>query len=193
MKTILITIVATLLGAVLGMYAFAASGVYDVAADRPHSAWMQSVLQTIRTHSIDKRAADIAVPPLDSPARLAEGAEHYSAMCTGCHLAPGMSNTELREGLLPQPPDLSRAEIDPAEAFWVIKHGIKATAMPAWGKSHDDEAIWNLVAFVRHLPRMTPEAYRAATSSIQSQDAPAPQTEHAHEHGHEHSHDDHEH
>jgi len=76
MKTILITIVATLLGAVLGMYAFAASGVYDVAADRPHSAWMQSVLQTIRTHSIDKRAADIAVPPLDSPARLAEGAEH---------------------------------------------------------------------------------------------------------------------
>ena len=44
-------------------------------------------------------------------------------------------------------------------AFWIIKHGIKMSAMPAWGKTLDDAAIWDLVAFVRKLPEMTPETY----------------------------------
>ncbi|MHB8721984.1 MAG: c-type cytochrome [Steroidobacteraceae bacterium] len=44
-----------------------------------------------------------------------------------------------------------------APAFWIIKHGIKMSAMPAWGKSLDDAAIWDIVAFVRQLPQMTPD------------------------------------
>ena len=45
-------------------------------------------------------------------------------------------------------------------AFWIIKHGIKMSAMPAWGKTLDDEAIWDVVAFVRKMPNLTPEDYR---------------------------------
>ncbi len=194
MKTIVLSVVATLSVSILGLYAFAASGLYDVAADRPHTPWMQYVLQTIRTRSIATRSADIIVPQLDDPNRVSEGAEHYAAMCTGCHLAPGLRDTELRQGLLPQPPNLSRQEVDPAQAFWIIKHGIKATAMPAWGKSHDDEAIWNLVAFVQQLPKMTPEQYRVATATP-TREGPAPQEDHPHEHphAHEYSGDSHEH
>jgi mono/diheme cytochrome c family protein len=83
-------------------------------------------------------------------------------MCTSCHLAPGLAQTELRQGLYPQPPDLSKHGVhDPAEAFWVIKHGVKLTAMPAWGRSHDDAAIWDMVAFVRQLPAMDQAAFEA--------------------------------
>jgi hypothetical protein len=45
-------------------------------------------------------------------------------------------------------------------AFWIVKHGVKMSAMPAWGKTLDDEAIWDVVAFVRTMPDMTPETYQ---------------------------------
>lgn len=143
-----------------------ASGAYDIGADAPHWSITQRAIELLRDRSIAQHAQSIAVPDLSDPKRLAEGAEHYAAMCTGCHLAPGQSDSELRRGLYPMPPNLSQAgTLDPAQAFWVIKHGVKLTAMPAWGKSHDDAAIWNLVAFVRQLPRMTPEQYQQATAN----------------------------
>lgn len=147
-----------------GCALFVWSGVYDVAADRPHMAFTHMLLETMRDRSIAVRAKAIEAQNLDDPARIAEGAEHYAAMCADCHLAPGIGSTEIRTGLYPQSPDLAEHGIhDPAQAFWVIKHGVKATAMPAWGKTHSDEEIWNLVAFVRGLPRMSPQEYRTMT------------------------------
>jgi mono/diheme cytochrome c family protein len=52
---------------------------------------------------------------------------------------------------------------DGRRAFWIIKHGIKMSAMPAWSKALDDEAIWDVVSFVRRMPDMTPETYRELT------------------------------
>ena len=192
MKRALLTAAGTILVLVLGAGLFVASGLYDIGADRPHTRWMFAVLDTLRERSVAGRARNIQVPPLKSAERLAEGAEHYSAMCTECHLAPGMPDTALRQGLMPKPPDLSQSKIDPAEAFWVIKHGIKATAMPAWGKTHDDEEIWNLVAFVEQLPMMSPEQYRAATRAAVSEHGSMPEDEdgRAQEHDHGHAHAD---
>ncbi len=51
------------------------------------------------------------------------------------------------------------------EQFWIVKHGIKMTAMPAWGKTHTDEELWDVVAFVSRLPKMTPEAFQDYTSA----------------------------
>jgi ketosteroid isomerase-like protein len=60
------------------------------------------------------------------------------------------------------PPDLTTlANDDPKRSFWIIKHGIKMSAMPAWGKTHTDEQIWNMVAFLQKLPGMTPAQYAA--------------------------------
>lgn len=153
-----------LIGSVAGAFAvaFVYFGVFDVAADTPHSAIVYAVMETVRDRSIAMRVEDIPASPLDDPKLIAEGAEHYDAMCIGCHLAPGLKQSELREGLYPQPPDLT-APIDasPAEMFWVIKHSIKMSAMPAWGKTHDDQSIWGLVAFLRKLPELTAEQYQA--------------------------------
>jgi mono/diheme cytochrome c family protein len=178
-----------LLLALLGAAAFVYSGAFDVAADVPHSSLVYQLLDTARQRSIATRASGIAVPPLDDPQRIATGAEHYPEMCAGCHLAPGMRESELRNGLYPAPPDFTqRNNLDPAQMFWAIKHGIKLTAMPAWGKSHDDAAIWGLVAFVKKLPELTPQQYEQATSTTGAH--------HHHEHADDHSGDaqsDHEH
>ena len=139
---------------------FVWSGSYNIGADSPHLPITLKVINNLRDHSTKAHSRGIKVPNLDNPAMIAEGAEHYSSMCTGCHLAPGMAETEIRAGLYPLPPDLSKDGIDdPAEAFWIIKHGIKMTGMAAWGKTHTDEQIWNMVAFIRKLPTMTPGQY----------------------------------
>ena len=147
-----------LIGVGLGIWVW--SGQYDIGADSPHWKLTRQAIAALRERSIDTRAARIRVPGLDDPALVAEGAEHYSEMCTGCHLAPGMDESELREGLYPKPPNLTRFAPDPAEAFWVIKHGIKLTAMPAWGKTHSDQKIWAMVAYLQKQPTLSPTRYR---------------------------------
>ncbi len=144
------------------------TGVYNIGADTPHWPATSWIVATLRERSIGARAAGVAVPPLNDPIRIAEGARHYSAMCSGCHLAPGVEDSGIRAGLYPRPPDLARhvhgrdrgyAVPSAARQFWIIKHGIKLTAMPAWGTTHSDDAIWGLVAFLQVLPEMTPAYY----------------------------------
>jgi mono/diheme cytochrome c family protein len=179
------TVCVTLLALAVLALLFAYSGLYNVGADRPHTAPVEALLTLLRQRSIERRAARIAVPALDDPARVREGAEHYSAMCVDCHLAPGITVSEIRVGLLPHPPNLAQVSIDPGTAFWAIKHGIKASGMPAWGQTHDDEEIWNIVSFVHQLPHMTPDQYRAiTTAAVEDADAG---DEHHHEHGHAHA------
>ncbi len=146
----------------LGAAVFVRSGVYNMGADAPHAPLTLTLLEDLRDNATKAYSRDIAVPAdLDSPAHIAQGAQLYSTRCTGCHLAPGASQSELRTGLYPQPPDLSTDGIDDtAEAFWIIKHGIKMSAMPAWGKTHTDAEIWNLVAFLHKLPGMSPAQYQ---------------------------------
>jgi mono/diheme cytochrome c family protein len=102
-----------------------------------------------------------------------EGAEHYALMCQSCHGAPGYEDTELAQGLDPKAPHLSRArgsdKFEAGEAFWITKNGIMMTGMPAWGKTHSDDKIWDIVAFLKKLPELGPEEYNKLTSEVKSE------------------------
>jgi mono/diheme cytochrome c family protein len=154
---------------VVGIFgaAFIFFGVYNIAADAPHTRPVYMLLETLRDKSIAVRARNIAVPgDLASPQRIATGAGLYTEMCSGCHLGPGVEKTEISQGLYPPAPELAkRIDLSPAQQFWIIKHGIKLSAMPAWGKTHNDTLIWDMVAFVQRQPAMSPEAYKAAIAS----------------------------
>jgi mono/diheme cytochrome c family protein len=161
-KAVLLTGLATLVAAGI-LY----SGLINVGADDPHLAPVYALLNMARERSIAIRARGIVVPDLGNEAQIREGAGNYDSMCVGCHLSPGMAPTELSRNLYPAPPSLVRLGVDgdPAKAFWIIKHGIKATGMPAWGKSMADEHIWALVAFIERLPQLDPQSYRALVAS----------------------------
>jgi len=152
-----------IIGASLGVYA----GLYDVAADVPHTQPVFWLMTTARERSVAVRAKDIAVPSdLADPKRIASGAGQYAEMCSSCHLAPGMKRTEISRGLYPRAPELRRkGRLTPAEQFWVVKHGIKMTGMPAWGVTHDDEVLWDVVAFLRKLPDLSADQYQALVKS----------------------------
>jgi mono/diheme cytochrome c family protein/ketosteroid isomerase-like protein len=167
MKTVKIAgliLVAVVLFAAVGVY----SGVFNVAADDPHWGITVRVMETARERSIASHAKAITAPAnLDDAKLIASGAGEYAEMCVGCHLAPGMKDTEMRAGLYPQPPDLTSrgTQRSAAQQFWIVKHGLKMTGMPAWGLTHDDERIWSMVAFLQKLPELTPASYQALIAS----------------------------
>ena len=155
-----IAVVALLAILIAGGAVFVYSGIYNIGADDHHTRPVFAILQALRERSIHARSEHIVVPNLEDPQLILKGAGQYAAMCTDCHLKPGMSDSEIRPGLYPQPPNLSQVRVDPKDAFWIIKHGIKMSAMPAWGTSHEDPAIWSMVAFLQKLPDMTPQQYK---------------------------------
>ena len=168
-----LVVVASILAAIIAAAALAIySGAYNVAADIPHTRPVYWLLEIARERSIEVRAKDIAVPSnLSDAKRIESGAGQYAEMCAGCHLAPGMRRTEIARGLYPRAPELRRrAHSDPAEDFWVVKHGIKMTGMPAWGVTHSDELLWDVVAFLQTLPELTAEQYQALVKSAPSHD-----------------------
>lgn len=145
----------------IGAAVFVVSGVYNIGADDHHTKLVLAIIEELRERSIAARSDSIAVPQLEDPSKVAAGAIWYSTLCVGCHLAPGVTRSDLRKGLYPHPPNLAAEDTrDSRRAFWTIKHGIKMSAMPAWGTTLNDVAIWDIVAFVRQMPTMTAETYQ---------------------------------
>ncbi|MCE5994561.1 c-type cytochrome [Pseudomonas sp. KCA11] len=167
MKKTITTLVAAGAVASVAVLGAAYSGLVNVGADDPHFPAVHAFLAMARERSIAVRARDIEVPDLKDEALIRTGAGNYNAMCIGCHLAPGVENTELSQALYPSPPNLARSGIsgDPAAAFWIIKHGIKASGMPAWGKSMGDEYIWGIVAFLDQLPQLNAQQYKTMVTA----------------------------
>jgi mono/diheme cytochrome c family protein len=159
-KAALIVAVSLVLMAI-GAVVFIASGIYNIGADDHHTRIVLAVITQLRERSIDARASRITVPDLKDGSRVAGGAGYYAALCVGCHLAPGVTKSDLRPGLYPHPPNLAQQDVlDARKAFWIIKHGIKMSGMSAWGKTHSDDEIWNMVAFLQKLPKLTPGEYK---------------------------------
>lgn len=173
MMTSLKTLAVAAVLAVLGALAFLYSGLYPIGADNKHYKLTYWALETLRERSIARETQNIKVPPLDDPQLLLAGGQDYNDMCSGCHLQPGKTQSDFSIALYPQPPNLSLqpakglygdANDRAARHFWYIKHGIKASGMPAWGMTHTDERIWAMVAFIQKLPTLTPEQYQILTA-----------------------------
>lgn len=157
------------------------TGAVSVAADDPPPGWVEGLLHLAMERSVATRASAVSVPELNDPKLVAEGASHYNSMCVSCHGAPGVEPGEIASGLNPAPPKLaSVSNPDPAAWFWVTKHGVMMTGMPAWGGTHDDRSIWGMVALMTRFPKMTPAQYAALVTK-------ASESGHG-DHGHNHDH-----
>ena len=157
-------VAATLAVLAAGAGLFLVSGIYDIGADDHHTALVMAMITELRDRSIAVRVEELPLPPAGDAAHLAAGAKSYAAHCAGCHLAPGVNRSALSRGLYPHPPNLAQgAPSEARRAFWIVKHGIKMSAMPAWGKTLDDAEIADLVECVRALPAMSEEDYERMT------------------------------
>jgi len=160
--SILIAFALLLIVAAAAVAGIVYGGLIDVAATASEPGPLRWLLETTREQAVRRRAADIVVPTLSDPGRASAGAAAFDAMCAGCHGAPGQEPGEGRQDMNPAPPRLAEAVTGrrPQELFWVVKNGLRMTGMPAWGPTHPDRALWDIVAFLERLPGLSADDYR---------------------------------
>ncbi len=147
-----------------GAFLFAWSGLYNVAASRGHLAVTRMVLEFGMRNSVETYSMGVSVPAnLESDDLIRLGAAHFDSVCVRCHSAPGRTNSVTLEHMLPHPPELGPeiAKWSDAELFWIVKHGLKYTGMPAWPFQSRDDEVWAMVAFLKRLPKLDAESYAA--------------------------------
>lgn len=139
-----------------------AAGLVPVAASSGHWAITSWVLHFTMRRSVATRSLGIETPDLESAALVAQGAGHYETGCAPCHGAPGEPRSAVVRHMTPAPPRLEDRipTWELAELFWIVKHGVKFSAMPAWPARARDDEVWAMVAFLDDLPVLTPEDYR---------------------------------
>jgi mono/diheme cytochrome c family protein len=143
---------------------FIDSGVYDVSASSGHNPLVAWVLHDTYEHSLHRHAENIVVPAdLVNEANVRAGARLYNSTCIYCHSAPGRQLGPIGQGILPLAPPLLAANRrnNPKLMFWVIKNGVKMTGMPAFGKTQDDQTLWQLAAFLEKGRGISAQVYDA--------------------------------
>jgi cytochrome c553 len=140
---------------------FIRAGVFDVAATSKHFWVVAAVLHYTMERSVTAHASHLTSPDLDDPTLILRGATHYASGCAPCHGAPGELASPIAQQMTPTPPGLYSAGRDfaPSELFWIVKNGVKMTAMPAWPAQQRQDEIWAMVAFLKHLPDYNTEAF----------------------------------
>ena len=116
--------------------------------------------------TLEREAPKDSNPVALSDANLIAGIGLYAKNCAICHgTAKGdASITPIAKGLYIPPPQLATdgVEDDPeGYTFWKVKHGIRWTAMPAWEGTLNDEQIWTLALFLKHMDKLPPAAEQA--------------------------------
>lgn len=162
-----LTVVLVLVFLGLGLVAFAYSGAANVAASADYLPGVKWFFDTASDNSIKAHAeesaqrGEISEPAHVTGAMLRTGASEYQAMCVPCHGTPGGSRGEFGRGMKPEPPDLAHTarEMELREVFWVLKHGIRHTGMPAFGSNHSSDDLWAIATFVERFDAMTPAQY----------------------------------
>jgi mono/diheme cytochrome c family protein len=137
------------------------SGGFNVAASVPHSSVETWVFSTTMKNSVQRQAKGIMAPASIPEEQVRRGFAKYRDSCVYCHGAPGVDATDWAQGITPEPPYLPDTvrRWQPAELFWIVRNGVKMTAMPSFAEHLSDQDIWGVVGFIQRLPGMPDAEY----------------------------------
>ena len=136
-------------------------GLAPLQASSGHWAATQWLLEFVKHRSVATQSPNIEPPDLTDRGLVTLGAGHYETGCRVCHGAPGQAMPVVPGQALPPPPYLAEIaeRYEPQELFFIIRHGIKFTGMPAWPAPERAEEIWAVVAFVELFPQLSASDY----------------------------------
>ena len=161
LRLVLRTVAATLGGAALlaivGVVVVMRQGWYNVAAVEQHWQPVFTALESGLRYSVRHHARDVVVPTL-TPAMVEQGVKVYAQHCVQCHGAPGVAPGLTSTALQPAPGPLVHMtqRWQPNELYWIVSNGIKMTGMPAWQFHLSEREMWQVVALIQRLPRISP-------------------------------------
>ena len=157
MKTFGLGFVAAVIVLPLGCIAYFALGFSQVVADARPSALETAILQSAVRASVRRSAAEIPNPPAANDDSVVAGGKLYVAGCQGCHGELGEVYQEDRDHF-PRVPELphSGTQYSEPELYWIVKHGIRMTAMSAYGPFYSEKELWSLAAFLHRINKLPP-------------------------------------
>ncbi|MDO9420996.1 MAG: cytochrome c [Herminiimonas sp.] len=166
-KTVCATLITLAIAGALGGFAVLASGIYNVASTSQHLQFVHAILEKGMHHSVRFHARKVITPPLDDKQLVKSGAVLYQANCVECHGAPGVAPRGIGMGMQPVPGPLVdvTSKWDAGQMYWIVRHGIKMSGMPAWEYRMQDEELWQLVAFLQQMPQLSPADYKMLASN----------------------------
>jgi mono/diheme cytochrome c family protein len=132
----------------------------------------QSLMNKALDTSIGRNSQDESPLPADETNLLA-GGRVYKQNCAGCHGQLDQQGSALAQRFYPHPPQLllpgKGVTDDPAGAtHWVVKNGIRFSAMPSYDGKLTDEEIWQVSLFLHSADKLPPsvqEAFRQKGSN----------------------------
>ena len=107
--------------------------------------------------SVEHHAPKLTNPIQPTEENLMAGMLIYSMNCAQCHGAPNRKLT-LGDGTYPPAPQFAEdpPDLPDYQNYWIVKHGIRYTAMPAWGKLLSDTDLWKVTTFLANWKKLPP-------------------------------------
>ncbi len=143
------------------------------------------VAMKVHDSSIPDRYETMKNPLANGGVNLIEAGGQYEEHCAACHGDSGNGEPKFHGLMYPRPSNLrskDTQEMSDGEIYFIIKQGIRYSGMPAFGKpGNDDEHAWEMVAYVRHLPKLTPAEEQQV---LQQSQEPMDHGDAPHEHSH---------
>ena len=142
-----------------GVYGYARLGLIDLRADQEPPAWEDRIAGSAMDESTERHALRQKNSLLPTEPNLLAGARLYRDKCSDCHGSPVNPTSDYGRSFYPRAPQFMKQAPDMPdhENFYIIKHGVRWTAMPAWGSIMADSEIWQLVLVLNHFEKLPPE------------------------------------
>ena len=150
----------------LALLAYLALGMGNTPADVRPPAWETAIMKPAVHAAVKRNVANLSAPSAATEEFIIAGGKLYVMGCMGCHGEPGKPFAEDHANYppVPQLPHVGTQYSEP-EIYWIVKHGIRMTAMSAYGPFYSEEQFWSLAAFIRRIDKLT----AAEIQSIQPQ------------------------
>jgi mono/diheme cytochrome c family protein len=133
-------------------------GMINIVADQPSSRLERRMAGTALDASVEKRAANLKNPLEATDSNLLEGMHIYVQNCAGCHGSPKEPESVFGSSFNPHAPQFMKSTPDMPDNqnFYITKHGVRLTGMPAWGKLFNDDQLWKVATFLSHMDKLPP-------------------------------------
>lgn len=149
-------------------FAYLWFGLADVRSDESPSPLESYVVNTAVHASIRRNAPELRSPVPPTDVNLITGGRMYLEQCARCHGAPGADQNQAAAPSL----HAMATQFTESQIFWVAKHGIRWTGMPANDLQDSDEELWALAGYIKRTNRL-PQHVKEELAKASAVDHPA--------------------
>ena len=156
MRNFIRGILVTILVIGFGLWIYLRFGFADLRANVQLSRFESDLALTALNASAARHAPQQQNPIQSTEGNLLDGARLYRDKCADCHGRPDNPESDYGRSFYPRAPQFMKTRPFRPENqnFYIIKNGVRWTAMPAWGNIMADSEIWQVVTFLNRLDNL---------------------------------------